>query len=138
MRAGGLVEVDDSPTGVRVLTLSNPSKRNALDKAMLAALRDALGCGPAIRSLLIRAAPNGAFCAGYDLNELAKLTEGEVLPDDHVAEVLDLISNHSLPSVALVTGAAFGAGCELAMACDVRVGDEGARFSMPPVKLGRV
>lgn len=128
----------DLPQGVRVLTLSNPTRRNALDKPMLLQLREALTCPPAIRALLIRAAANGAFCAGYDLNELATLTQGEVLPDDHVAELFDVISNHPLPSVALVTGAAFGAGCELAMACDVRIGDSGARFCMPPLKLGLV
>lgn len=130
------LEVTDSPSGVRVLTLSNPSKRNALDKATLEALRAALEPPASVRAFLVRGA--GVFCAGYDLNELAAYQVGEQPPDEHVADVLDGLTNSPLPSVALITGPAFGAGCELAMACDVRVGSDAARFCMPPVKLGLV
>jgi enoyl-CoA hydratase/carnithine racemase len=52
--------------------------------------------------------------------------------------VLDLLMNHPAPSVALVKGPAVGAGCELASACDFRVGSDAARFAMPPAKLGVV
>ena len=132
------LEVSDLATGVRVLTLSNTAKRNALDKGVLEQLREALRVPPGIRALLLRGAGEGIFCAGYDLHELAAYREGEVLPDDHVADVLDGLTHHRLPSVALINGPAFGAGCELAMACDLRVGDPAARFCMPPVKLGLV
>ncbi len=132
------LEVTDSPSGVRVLTLSNPSKRNALDRATLEALRAALRAPATVRAFLIRGAGEGVFCAGYDLNELAAYQSSEQPPDEHVADVLDGLTNSPLPSVALITGPAFGAGCELAMACDVRVGSEAARFCMPPVKLGLV
>ncbi len=121
-----------------MLTLSNPSRRNALDRAVLEALRVGLQVPASVRALLIRGAGNGIFSAGYDLNELAAYRTGDPLPDDLVADVLDGLSNHPLPSVALITGPAYGAGCELAMACDVRIGDLSARFCMPPVKLGLV
>ncbi len=134
----GRLEVTDSPSGVRVLTLCNPSRKNALDAGVLEALRAALMAPPSVRALLIRGAGQGIFSAGYDLNELAAYRSGDPLPDDLVADVLDGLSGHALPSIALVTGPAFGAACELAMACDVRVGDAAARFCMPPVKLGLV
>ncbi len=137
--ATGAVLVTDEADGVRVLTLSNPSRKNALDPAMLEQLRDAVAAPPPhIRCLLIRGAGDGIFCAGYDLNVLAARDARERLPDDHIAEVFDVLSQHRLPSVALITGPAYGAGCELAMACDLRVGDGRAHFRMPPLSLGLV
>lgn len=131
--------VTDEPSGVRVLTLSNPARRNALDAVVLEQLREAVRAPPpSVRAFLVRAEGTGVFSAGYDLHALAAREPGQPLPDEHVAEVLDALSRHALPSVGLITGPAFGAGCELAMACDLRVGDGQARFCMPPVKWGLV
>ena len=129
--------VSDSAQGVRTLTISNPARRNALDADLLTQLNRSLDAPRSIRAFLVRGAGE-SFSAGYDLNELAKWQPSELLPDDRVADVLDVLMNHRLPSVALVTGPAFGAGCELAMACDVRVGSVAARFCMPPARLGLV
>jgi enoyl-CoA hydratase/carnithine racemase len=132
------LEVTDEAGGVRVLTVSNPRRRNALDAEVLEALARALATPDPVRAWLVRGAGEDAFCAGYDLTALAAHRTGDRLPDERLGEVLDLLSRHPAPSVALVTGAAIGAGCELAVACDFRVGDVRARFAMPPARLGVV
>lgn len=132
------LEVSDVAEGVRVLTVSNAARRNALDAGLLEQLAVALATSDEVRCWLVRGAGDGVFSAGYDLNALGAPTDGVPLPDERLGEVLDLLNRHPAPSVALLTGAAVGAGCELAVACDFRVGDHRALFSMPPARIGVV
>lgn len=129
--------VADLGDGVRSLTLSNPARKNALDDGALEQLRVALRTSDGVRCWLVRAEGTGAFSAGYDLSSLDQVGQG-ALPDEAIGDVFDLLQNHPAPSVALVTGPAFGAGCELACACDFRVGDAKAMFCLPPAKIGVV
>ena len=124
---------------VRVLTLDNPDRRNALTPALLEALAEAYrpGAHGAARVFALRGEGHRAFCAGYDLESLAAVGGG-ALPDDLIQEVYAAIEAHPLPTVACVEGAAFGAGFELALACDVRVAAASARFCLPPARLGVV
>ncbi len=131
------LHVEDRDDGVRVLTLSNPARRNALDDSQVARLDEALASAPGrARAVLIRGA-GGAFCSGYDLNLLAAPTKDR-LPDDALMACLARLEALPLPSVALVQGPAFGAGFDLSASCDFRVGAEDALFSMPPARLGIV
>lgn len=132
------LSVSDVADGVRALTLSHPERRNALDAGFLDALEAALRDDAGVRCWLVRAAGEGLFSAGYDLTALNGVPEGTPLPDERLGAVFDRLSTHRVPSVALVTGPAIGAGCELAAACDFRVGSPGARFAMPPARLGVV
>ena len=132
------LQVADVADGVRVLTLSHPERKNALDAGFLDALEEALSKGSGVRAWLVRGEGEGVFSAGYDLTALKGFPEGSPLPDERLGVVLDRLSFHPAPSVALLTGLAVGAGCELAAACDFRVGSLGARFSMPPARLGVV
>jgi enoyl-CoA hydratase/carnithine racemase len=132
------LQVADLADGVRVLTLSHPERKHAIDTGYLDALEGALAHGSGVRAWLVRSAGEGIFSAGYDLTGLNGFPEGTPLPDERIGVVLDQLTHHPAPSVALVTGAAIGAGCELAVACDFRVGNAAARFSMPPSKLGVV
>ncbi|MBS1148951.1 MAG: Enoyl-CoA hydratase [Myxococcaceae bacterium] len=129
--------VTDCGDGIRCLTLSNPARKNALDEVALEQLRAALSTAEPVRCWLVRGEGQGAFSAGYDLSALTQVGEGR-LPDDALGDVFDLLQQHPAPSVALVTGPAFGAGCELACACDFRVGDPKAVFCLPPAKIGVV
>jgi enoyl-CoA hydratase/carnithine racemase len=130
--------IDDLGGGVRQLTIDHPERRNALDDGLLEALAAAVAGGAGVRAWLVRGAGEGIFSSGYDLSGLARAEPGVPLPDERIGEVFDALIQHPAPSVALVTGPAFGAGCELALACDFRVGDAGAVFCMPPAKLGVV
>lgn len=132
------LQVADLADGVRVLTLSHPERKHAIDTGYLDALEVALAHGAGVRAWLVRSVGEGIFSAGYDLTGLNGFPEGTPLPDERIGIVLDQLMHHPAPSVALVTGAAIGAGCELAVACDFRVGNGAARFSMPPSKLGVV
>jgi enoyl-CoA hydratase/carnithine racemase len=89
-----------------------------------------------VRALLVQG-EGGTFCSGYDLNLLSAPTEGG-LPDDALMACLSRLEAFPVPSVALVQGAAFGAGFDLAASCDFRVGAEDAVFCMPPARLGIV
>lgn len=132
------LDVKDLPGGVRALTVSNPARKNALDDGLLEQLARALEGADGVRAWLVRGAGTGIFSAGYDLTSLSEYQPGTRLPDERLGEVLDALSRHPAPSVALVTGPAIGAGCELAVACDFRVGDARALFAMPPAKIGVV
>jgi enoyl-CoA hydratase/carnithine racemase len=131
--------IDALPGGVRRLTLSNPDRKNALDAPVLETLAlelsEAKSAG--VRCWLLTG-HNDAFSAGYDVQSLKEYSADESLPDHRLQQVLDLLSAHPAPSVAYVNGAAYGAGFELACACDFRVGDSNAVFCMPPARLGVV
>ena len=132
-------EVTDPGGGVRVLTLHHEQKRNALTDALLGQLSSILELKDmaAVRVLVLRGAA-GTFCSGYDLSSLAALAPDGRLPDALLGETLARLEQFPAPTLALVEGAAFGAGCELATTCDFRVCAEGAVFCMPPARLGVV
>lgn len=131
------LQVEDREGGIRVLTLSHPARRNALNDALLAQLDAALEPAPHVRALLVRGA-GGTFCSGYDLNRLGPPGEDGLLPDDPLVACLLKLEGHPVPSVALVQGAAVGAGFDLAASCDFRIGTPDAVFLMPPARLGIV
>lgn len=134
------VGIEDREGGIRVLCLDHPARRNALDPGAIAALDAALRpeALEGVRVLVIRGAGEDAFCAGYDLNVLAEVAPAGELPDDALEVALNRLAASPVPSIAWVQGPAFGAGCDLACACDLRIGSESAVFCMPPARLGVV
>jgi enoyl-CoA hydratase len=135
--AEGVVRAEDLPSGVRVVTLVRPGSRNALTPSMLSVLERAFTEAPGVRALVVEG-EGTAFCAGYDLECLEADAAAGRAPDARIQEVFRLLEEAEVPSVAVVHGAAFGAGCELACACDFRVGSPEAVFCLPPLKLGIV
>jgi enoyl-CoA hydratase/carnithine racemase len=134
---------------VLLLTLSAPERGNAVDREMLGGLERELldvarrvegGDLAAPRAVLLRGQGEKSFCTGYDIAELVReLGEGPSVTDEasHPLEkALRALDECPVPTIALVHGNAYGAGCELASACDLRVAAEDARFCMPPAKLG--
>ncbi len=129
---------------VRVLTLNRPEKRNALNDALILALKDALTEADAdanLRAIVIRGAGKD-FCSGADLESLRKISESsyqENLKDARsLAELFELIRRVTVPVIAAVHGRALAGGCGLATACDLVVAAESARFGYPEVKIGFV
>jgi enoyl-CoA hydratase/carnithine racemase len=134
----GRLLVEDLGGGVCQLTLSNAGRRNALTASMLEELKAAFSNASGVRAWLICAEGRQAFCAGYDIEGLKRYAPEERLPDECVHEALCAVEAHPAPSVALICGFAYGAGLELAVACDFRVSDMTGVFCMPPSRLGLV
>lgn len=126
-------------SGVATLTLDRPEARNALTPELIAELLQTLGeiaRDPDVRAVVLRGA-SGSFCAGYDLNHLTSPGTAEAGRErDEVERVCAALLGLRMPTVAAVAGVASGAGCDLAMSCDVRIASEDARFAMPPARLG--
>lgn len=132
-----LIERDGA---VAVITINRPKVLNALNAATFADLRQALeeiARDADARVLIITGAGEKAFVAGADINELAALSP--VLMRDRALagqQVFDLIEQLGKPVIAAINGYALGGGCELAMACTLRVAADTATLGQPEVKLG--
>lgn len=123
-----------------IVTLNRPRVLNALNQATFAELKKAfteLAASASIRAILITGAGEKAFAAGADIQELANLSaaEGQQLAA-RGQRVFDLIEACGKPVIACINGFALGGGCELAMACTLRLASETARLGQPEVKLG--
>ena len=130
----------DVKDGVAVVTINRPDKLNALNDQVMAELADAaerIATDPAIKGAILTGAGPKSFVAGADIGDLAK--QG---PFDGKARamrgqgVLRRLETCGKPVIAAVNGFALGGGCELAMACHIRIASENAKFGQPEVKLG--
>ena len=128
--------------GVAHITLNRPEKRNALDRATIAALTAELGrCAddPAVRVVQITGAGK-AFCAGADLAEMqaqAQASEAANLRDAReLAAMLAVLDSMPKPTLARVNGDAYGGALGLLAACDIVVAEEEAKFAFTEVRLG--
>jgi len=125
---------------VALITINRPKVLNALNRRTLeeldACVREVIA-DEAVRVVILTGAGEKAFVAGADINELAQLTP--VAGRDYGLfgqSVLDRIEAAPKPFIAAVNGFALGGGCELAMACHLRIASENARLGQPEVKLG--
>ncbi len=126
--------------GIAYVTINRPEKLNALSPKVMEELRacfEDILKDDEVRAVILTGAGEKAFVAGADINELAVQTP---VPGKETSlrgqKILDLIENLGKPVIAAVNGYALGGGCELAMACTLRVASENARFGQPEVKLG--
>lgn len=123
---------------VLTLTLNRPSKRNALNRAMIDVMREKIariGDDPGVRVIVVRG--NGpAFCAGLDLREMAAQREQGEADLGGLEKILEDVEDCPLPTIAAVHGDAVAGGAELALHCDIRVAADTARFSMPLARIG--
>jgi enoyl-CoA hydratase len=124
---------------VCTIFINNPSSLNALNTSLLRELDNAIDVverDPEI-SVLIITGQGRAFVAGADISEMINLNavEGKKF-GDFGATVFRKIETLSKPVIAAVNGFALGGGCELAMACDIRIASENAKFGQPEVGLG--
>jgi enoyl-CoA hydratase/carnithine racemase len=129
---------------VATLTIDRPAKRNAFALRMWAAVPAVVRLvedNDDVRVLVIRGAGDGPFSAGADIAEFQTVRRGEEAAaaySEVVHEAERALATMSKPTVALVQGWCVGGGCELALACDIRIADDTARFGITPSKLGVV
>lgn len=132
-----LILAERADTGVLVLTLNNPEKRNALATPVLQQLADRLDAvrdDEGVRCVVITGSTR-VFAAGADINELAQKDVAGALADARPA-VWNRIRGFPKPIVAAVEGWCLGAGNELLMCCDLAVAGAGAKFGQPESNLG--
>lgn len=136
----------DAADGVATITLNRPDALNAFNDAMLSELNDVLknvARDDAVRCVVITGAGR-AFCSGQDLKALEKYYENDGRPPfgDHLRENYNPIATRILtmdkPVIAAVNGVAAGAGCSLALACDLRIAAESAKFVEAFINVGLI
>jgi enoyl-CoA hydratase len=132
-----IVETD---AGVAIVTVNRPKVLNALNTQTLDELRRtilALKRDDAVRVVILTGAGEKSFVAGADINELAVQTptsgREHAIRGQHV---LDLVEQMGKPVIAAINGYALGGGCELAMACTIRIAADTARLGQPEINLG--
>lgn len=132
--------LDQHADGVAVVTVNRPDKMNALNAVVLRELGELfgqLGRDPAVRGVVVTGAGPKAFVAGADIGEIAAMgnDQGERFAQygQRVFRGIELLGK---PVIAAVNGFTLGGGCELAMACHIRLAAPNAKFGQPEVKLG--
>lgn len=134
------LRIEDAAEGVRLLILDNEAKRNAVDEPLLGAIVQACEAADrdGVRCLVLTGSGDKAFCAGYDLDALERARPEDPLPDAALQVAISALEQARPPVIAAINGPAYGAGAELAAACDLRVADATARLALPPARLGIV
>ncbi|HZG43201.1 MAG TPA: enoyl-CoA hydratase-related protein, partial [Longimicrobium sp.] len=129
----------DRDGAVAIVTIDRPEKRNALSaqvRAELIALLDALRDDDSVRVLVVTGAGDKAFVAGADIGEFAQRTPLEQRAAMTGRRVFDEVAAYPKPVLAMINGLALGGGCELALACDVRLAADTAKLGQPEINLG--
>ena len=133
------VRVEESDEGVPVLTIDRQEKLNALDLHVMEEIGQALleleAEGP--RAIIVTGAGERSFVAGADISAMSVMSPLEAKRFSEIGHAaMALLDRSPVPTIAAVNGYALGGGCEVAIACDVRVAAENATFGFPEVSLG--
>ncbi|MGI8919774.1 MAG: enoyl-CoA hydratase/isomerase family protein [Pyrinomonadaceae bacterium] len=126
--------------GVAIVRLNRPEKLNSLTGEMIRSLGDlfrGFASDSSLRAVILTGTGEKAFCVGTDINELTASDKAEALKISLRGQALcDLIEQCPVPVIAALNGLAVGGGCELALACHIRLGTANVRFSLPETRLG--
>jgi enoyl-CoA hydratase len=126
---------------VAVVTVNRPDKRNALNATVrqeLLEVLDTLRDDDDVRVVVFTGAGDRAFIAGADIGEFAERTPLQQRAAMAERRIFDEIAAYPKPTIAMINGFALGGGCELAMACDIRIAARSARFGQPEIRLGLI
>lgn len=132
-----MITVEDVESGIRVLTIDRPEKKNALDRVTYQSLAAELRSADADASVraIVLAGAGGTFCSGNDIADFSTPDKDRLIgPEDFLTTLVDIRK----PVIAAVEGWAVGIGTTLLLHCDLVYAGEGARFRMPFVALGVV
>jgi enoyl-CoA hydratase/carnithine racemase len=139
--SASVIKREEPADGVTQLTLDRPEVLNSFDTAMadeLLDLADSLAGDRSVGVVVLTGAGDKAFCAGADIAEFGALSSPDAFHGfiSHLSRAVEAISSLPQLVIAAVEGIAFGGGCELAMACDLRTASARTRFGLPEIKLG--
>jgi enoyl-CoA hydratase len=134
------ISYEREPNNIGILKINRPNVLNALNWDTLGELKEFLEDvmpKEELKALIITGAGDKAFVAGADIAQMNEMKERDFQDYvDYAHRVYELIENEPCPSIAAINGYALGGGCELALACDIRIASEKARLGFPEVKLG--
>ena len=137
-----LIETErlDDNNGIVIIKINRPEILNAINIDVIAELSntiDAVGLDDNIRVAIITGAGERSFCAGADLNYVVNLSpiEAERYATT-IHNLLNKIENLPRPVIAAINGYALGGGCEIALACDIRIASSNAKIGQTEVKVG--
>ena len=129
----------EAKDAIGIITINRPEAMNALNADVLTALGEVLDQidQNAIRAIIVTGSGEKSFVAGADIAQMSTLSpaEGEAF-GKHGNDVFLKLESFPIPTIAAVNGFALGGGCELSMACDIRICAENALFGQPEVGLG--
>jgi enoyl-CoA hydratase len=132
----------DVQDGIATITVNRPDKLNALTHATVAEIGAAaaeIGARDDVRGAIITGSGEKAFVAGADISELATVGALEAIGTARAGQAaFRALETSRKPIIAAVNGFALGGGCELALACHIRIASENAQFGLPEVKLGLI
>ena len=134
------INYEKEPSGIGIITINRPKALNALNWDTIRDLGNFLENdlpNEKLRALIITGSGEKAFVAGADIAQMSEMSSAEFKEYvDYAHHVYGLIEDNSCPSIAAINGYALGGGCELALACDIRIASEKAKLGFPEVKLG--
>jgi len=130
----------ENKNNIAFITIDRPDKLNALNTDVMdelaAAFENAAGDNT-VKAVILTGAGDKSFVAGADIRKIAEFTPETGREDSRNGQrIFNYIENMSKPVIAAVNGYALGGGCELAMACHLRIASENARFGQPEISLG--
>lgn len=129
--------IQDRRDSSAIIRLNRPEKFNALSRAMILTLSDiftGLDKEENLRAIILTGNGDNFFCAGIDVTDLAESNERDLSKLSHT--FFSQIESSPVPVIAAVNGVAAGGGCELALACHLRIASDNARFTLPEARLG--
>ena len=124
---------------IATISVNRPNKRNALSSTVrreIVEALDALRDHNDVRVVIFTGVGDKAFIAGADIGEFAQRTALEQRETMQGRRIFDEIAAYAKPTIAMINGFALGGGCELAMACDIRIAARSAKLGQPEIKLG--
>jgi enoyl-CoA hydratase len=127
--------------GVALLTFNRPEKMNALNGAVRCALfgaLDALAKDDEVRVVVLTGAGDKAFIAGADIGEFKDASPTQQYRSMQEGNIYIAMENFPKPVIAMINGFCLGGGCELSMACDIRIASDRARLGQPEINLGLI
>lgn len=134
--------LEDFKDGILTITINRPEKLNALNTLTLSEIKSIIEVAydnSEVKGIVMVGAGKKAFVSGADISEFTELNEmnGRKFAE-RGQEIFALLENCHKPIIAVVNGYALGGGCELALACHIRIGTENAFFGQPEVSLGLI